>query len=323
MESKGLKPFNWFALFNLFAQVICLKDLHVSVPEAVAVGDRVTLSCFYDLENAALYSVRWYFENEEFYRYVPKEQPPTRVFKVFDIPVDVQKSTEHRVVIRSVTRSHSGSYMCEVSADAPLFHTESSSGTMLVADLPKSEPIITIQGMTGMESKRFVNRHETFKAHCTSGPSHPAVNFTWFVNGIKLPPTHFGLRDTNDFLNAVSMTESWSELLVQVDNHILTPSNRKLIVRCETNIYSLYRGAAQVELFVLWDPREAFWHDGGKVSPTIDQRGNRGDPDNSPLTGGVANHHRESLIFKFKHNLIDTIQSLVATLFFSVLLVML
>lgn len=119
------------------------------------------------------------------------------------------------------------------------------------------------------------------------------------------------------------MTESWSELLVQVDNHILTPSNRKLIVRCETNIYSLYRGAAQVELFVLWDPREAFWHDGGKVSPTIDQRGNRGDPDNSPLTGGVANHHRESLIFKFKHNLIDTIQSLVATLFFSVLLVML
>lgn len=38
---------------------------------------------------AALYSVRWYFENEEFYRYVPKESPPSIVFPVSGITVDV------------------------------------------------------------------------------------------------------------------------------------------------------------------------------------------------------------------------------------------
>ncbi|CAD6994102.1 unnamed protein product [Ceratitis capitata] len=52
-------------------------------------GNAATLSCQYDLEQAALYSVRWYFGTEEFYRYVPKETPPTLVFPVSGINVDV------------------------------------------------------------------------------------------------------------------------------------------------------------------------------------------------------------------------------------------
>ncbi|CAD7084659.1 unnamed protein product [Hermetia illucens] len=285
LTSRWHEPFKWFTLFNLFTQVICLKDLRISVPEAVAVGDTVTLSCFYDLENAALYSVRWYFENEEFYRYVPKEQPPSRVFTISGVPVDIQRSSEHSVIIRTVSRNHSGSYQCEVSADAPLFHTESSTATMLVADLPESEPVISILGMAGPDHKRIVHSHETFKAHCAAGPSHPPVNFTWFVNGIRFPSTHSGLRDADIQYTSNGLKEAWSELVVQVDNHIVPTSSRKLIVRCETNIYSLYRGAAEAELIVIGDD---FWLNGGKVSPTIDQRGNRGDPDNSPLTGGAC-----------------------------------
>lgn len=71
-----------------------------------------------------------------------------------------------------------------------------------------------------------------------------------------------------------------------MDGHIVT-SNRKLVVRCETNIYSVYRGAAEVELQVMDDN---FWVTGGKVSPTMDQRGGgskRGDPEYSGLTGSA------------------------------------
>uniref|UniRef100_A0A1A9VQ97 Ig-like domain-containing protein n=1 Tax=Glossina austeni TaxID=7395 RepID=A0A1A9VQ97_GLOAU len=67
----------------------CLKDLKIFVPEAVIMGNAATLSCQYDLEQAALYSVRWYFGTEEFYRYVPKESPPTLVFPVSGINVDM------------------------------------------------------------------------------------------------------------------------------------------------------------------------------------------------------------------------------------------
>lgn len=72
-------------------------------------GNAATLSCQYDLDNvsayqvmqwdckfhgafflqASLYSVRWYFESEEFYRFVPKEAPPARTFPVSGINVDV------------------------------------------------------------------------------------------------------------------------------------------------------------------------------------------------------------------------------------------
>jgi len=38
---------------------------------------------------AALYAVRWYFGQEEFYRYVPREAKPTFVFAVAGINVDV------------------------------------------------------------------------------------------------------------------------------------------------------------------------------------------------------------------------------------------
>lgn len=40
---------------------------------------------------ASLYSVRWYFESEEFYRFVPKEAPPARTFPVSGINVDVSR----------------------------------------------------------------------------------------------------------------------------------------------------------------------------------------------------------------------------------------
>lgn len=96
--------------------------------------------------------------------------------------------------------------------------------------------------------------------------------------------THSGLRDIGQG-HSWESKEAWSELIIQVDGHIVS-SNRKLVVRCETNIYSVYRGAAEVELQVMDDN---FWIS-GKVSPTIDQRGGgskRGDPEYSGLTGSA------------------------------------
>lgn len=49
---------------------------------------------------AVLYSVRWYFNQAEFYRYVPREAKPTVVFAVSGINVDV---SEIKHTIRSLT----------------------------------------------------------------------------------------------------------------------------------------------------------------------------------------------------------------------------
>lgn len=95
-----------------------------------------------------------------------------------------------------------------------------------------------------------------------------------------------------------SAMEAWSDMSVRIDNHMLSSDNRKILVRCETNIFNLYRGAAEAELKIIDD---TVWTHGGKVSPTTDQRSSgtsskNGDPDNSALQAGAVR------IFRFRLN---------------------
>lgn len=66
-----------------------LRNVAVTIPAAVTPGDTVTLQCQYDLENDPLYTVKWYKGRQEFFRYIPKELPHTRVFPMAGINVDV------------------------------------------------------------------------------------------------------------------------------------------------------------------------------------------------------------------------------------------
>ncbi|KAJ8939011.1 hypothetical protein NQ314_011261 [Rhamnusium bicolor] len=66
-----------------------LRAMKIRVPEVAQSGDTVTLSCEYDLEQVALYSIKWYWNEEEFYRFVPKESPPFRAFSMKYVNVDV------------------------------------------------------------------------------------------------------------------------------------------------------------------------------------------------------------------------------------------
>jgi hypothetical protein len=64
--------------------------VHITVPEAVPTGATVRLNCDYNLEEEQLYTIKWYFGDQEFYRYVPKEAPPSKVFPLHGIHVDVR-----------------------------------------------------------------------------------------------------------------------------------------------------------------------------------------------------------------------------------------
>ena len=64
----------------------------------------LTSIAFYS--QATLYSVRWYFEGEEFYRFVPKESPPARTFPVSGITVDVSSEWAFCFVILFYKRSN-------------------------------------------------------------------------------------------------------------------------------------------------------------------------------------------------------------------------
>lgn len=76
----------------IFLECDSLSNMSITVPVAVASGDSAKMTCTYDLESDPLYTVKWYKGRQEFFRYVPKELPHTRVFPWPGINVDVSIS---------------------------------------------------------------------------------------------------------------------------------------------------------------------------------------------------------------------------------------
>lgn len=54
-------------------------------------GDSVLMTCNYDLEGKLLYTVKWYLDDAEFYRFAPKKEPPGLVLPVRNINVNVSQ----------------------------------------------------------------------------------------------------------------------------------------------------------------------------------------------------------------------------------------
>lgn len=64
-----------------------ISDLRV--PAHVAEGTQALLGCQYETGGEGLYSVKWYKDDLEFYRYVPRNDPPHIRFATPGVHVDV------------------------------------------------------------------------------------------------------------------------------------------------------------------------------------------------------------------------------------------
>ncbi|XP_059470090.1 uncharacterized protein LOC132193439 [Neocloeon triangulifer] len=210
-----------------------LRDLQIKVPEAVRRGSSVELTCDYDLEGALLYSIKWYKDEQEFFNFVAKEAPPTRVFPVPGVLVDEFRSGNKSVVLRDVQRDLTGNYKCEVSGDQPTFHTDVKSAPMLVVDVPQETPRIEI------EKYRF-KTDEPILANCTSALSFPAPNITWFVNGMQISPKRSWIKEEGAGLEtAISELRLYRPVF----------SEGKLNLRCVASLFNLYRRIGEAVVY--------------------------------------------------------------------------
>ncbi|KAK3921664.1 Phosphopantetheine adenylyltransferase [Frankliniella fusca] len=74
-----------------------LSDVRVQMPQSASPGDDVYMRCLYNLDNDVLYTVKWYKGRQEFFRYVPKELPNTKVFPLPGVNVDGMGSQAARL----------------------------------------------------------------------------------------------------------------------------------------------------------------------------------------------------------------------------------
>uniref|UniRef100_T1HBE4 Ig-like domain-containing protein n=1 Tax=Rhodnius prolixus TaxID=13249 RepID=T1HBE4_RHOPR len=159
--------------------VFCLKNVVLVVPTVVKAGTTLHLACKYELDGAPLYSVKFYQGDQEFYRYVPKDAPPTKVFPLPAVQVDIYESNSSVVTLNDVQKELTGVYKCEVSADAPLFHTVIRSSHLVVVEEPREQPVIRVEKIKYVLGERI-------RANCTSRFGFPAANLTFYINNIKV-----------------------------------------------------------------------------------------------------------------------------------------
>jgi hypothetical protein len=87
-----------FWKFFFFTEIKCVRLLKIIIPAYRFRNENAMLECDFELDKVKndetyadedLYSVKWYKDNEEFYRYVPRANPPQNSYKVDGIKVDV------------------------------------------------------------------------------------------------------------------------------------------------------------------------------------------------------------------------------------------
>jgi len=110
------------------SEVCGLKDVRVISPGAVRVGEPIKLECQFDTEGDQLYAVKWYRGNKEFYRFMPKETPQSKVYNSSGIKVNVSTWRKiytyvHKTLSKyAIEVNKKGSYLFSFSGIFLLLH---------------------------------------------------------------------------------------------------------------------------------------------------------------------------------------------------------
>uniref|UniRef100_T1HIL0 Ig-like domain-containing protein n=1 Tax=Rhodnius prolixus TaxID=13249 RepID=T1HIL0_RHOPR len=95
------------------------------------------------------------------------------------------------VTLRNVQKELTGFYGCEVSADAPLFHTGIMSAPVIVTEEPASLPDLSVE-------KGKYSLGEKIRANCTSQGGYPPANLTWYINGKEVHQNQAGIASVDE-----------------------------------------------------------------------------------------------------------------------------
>ncbi|XP_063850319.1 uncharacterized protein LOC135094267 [Scylla paramamosain] len=171
----------------LFSSTAGARNLlgRVEVPQYAFEGEKATLKCIFNLRATRLYSLKWYHNNTEFYRYVPTERKkhftlqPSSVFTVTEV---FRSEREVVVSLGRLRRGASGHYRCEVIAEHPSFRTEAAGAYMMVLAETLGPPVL-------VGGREIYEPTEVIKVGCqarVSSQPAPRPSLQWLIEGNKV-----------------------------------------------------------------------------------------------------------------------------------------
>ncbi|KAK8744664.1 hypothetical protein OTU49_000555, partial [Cherax quadricarinatus] len=192
-----------------------------------------TLTCQYDLGNRKLYSIKWYHNMEEFFRYMPEESPSMEMFNNSNVKVIMEASTGEKVVLQEVDLSASGEYTCEVHSEFPDFIGADASAPMTVVVLPEEKP--NIEG----DVAGHYAVGDTVNLNCTAAPSIPEASLVWFINDKQASQECVHKYELEKLSDGLAVSKLGLNFRLNQSHFI----NGELKLKCTATIATLYHSS--------------------------------------------------------------------------------
>lgn len=74
--------------------VLSLSSIRISAPDYIFPGDSMWLNCTADLDYNQIYSIKWFKDNQEMYRFITSDETPTTFYPTSGIVIDVSHLTK-------------------------------------------------------------------------------------------------------------------------------------------------------------------------------------------------------------------------------------
>ncbi|CAL4091643.1 unnamed protein product, partial [Meganyctiphanes norvegica] len=215
----------------------CLKVTQLEVIPHANRHDDVKLTCHFTSPNKDISSIKWFHNDEQFFRYMPTEEPPTEFYPVEGedgeplITVDRSRSNGTDVWLTNVNLSASGTYRCMVTGDAPIFLDDSKEANLTVTVIPDEQP--NIEG----EVHKSYRPGDTVTLNCTSAPSVPPAKLVWIVNDKQASADIVELYSSEPRDDGLVVSKLGLKLKLTQQDFI----KGELKLKCTATIASLYR----------------------------------------------------------------------------------
>lgn len=202
--------------------------------------ERVSLRCEYDLSGKELYSVTWYKDGVEFFKFMPGSPAIRRDYHIDGVYVDLSGSDQEQVTLlgpntRKGKVNLAGSYGCEVSSEGPNFQTDYRVANMSVAVPPKGPPVL--DGV-----RPSYEAGEILEAECTSGLSYPPAVLTFILNGKEV--NRALTKDLRGgYIDGTVISSTRLGLTVRLERHHFPGGSLSLI--CQSTLPGIANSMAQ------------------------------------------------------------------------------
>ncbi|XP_073972995.1 uncharacterized protein isoform X2 [Rhodnius prolixus] len=171
----------------------------------------------------ALYSVKWYRGQHEFFRYIPQHKPSMTAFPIPGIEVDIMGSGAHQVTLINVPTNISGLIKCEVSAEGT-FSTGCDSANLKVIEMGIRDPIITSNKNNDMTLRLPVN--------CSAQVTNPPPKISFYIENEKVSPEMV--------VNLAPGLASLSPFAINNKFRLHSKYNTPIWIRCEAAVRGIY-----------------------------------------------------------------------------------